>query len=148
MTQSLRKQTGDFTYKKGVLSGTCEASGNNNVCMLTIPYNEGLTVKVNGHKVELKRVLSDFVAFELDEGHNNIKVTFIPPGFILASILSVLALACTIAYIILVKKNKLTNNDKLNNLSEIIVKLGVLAAIAVVYLIPILLNLNYVPPEV
>ena len=141
-------QTGDFTYKKGVLSGTCEASGNNNVCMLTIPYNEGLTVKVNGHKVELKRVLSDFVAFELDEGHNNIKVTFIPPGFILASILSVLALACTIAYIILVKKNKLTNNDKLNNLSEIIVKLGVLAAIAVVYLIPILLNLNYVPPEV
>ncbi len=141
-------QTGSFTYKKGVLTGTCDVSGSGNVCMLSIPYNEGLTVKVNGHKVEYKRVFSDFTAFELEDGHNDIKVTFIPPGFKLAVTVSLIALACTAAYIILIKKHKLTNNDKINNLSEVIVKLGVLAAIAIVYLLPILINLNYVPPEV
>ena len=138
---------GSFTYKKGVLTGSADTTDNNNVCLLSIPYNEGLTVKVNGKKVEYKRVLSDFVAFDLENGHNDIKVTFIPKGFLLSGIVSLVALACMIIYAVLTKKGKLSDNKRINNLSEMIVKLGVIAAVAVVYLMPIFINYNYVPKK-
>ena len=135
---------GKFTYKNGVISGTAEA-GDNQVCLMSIPYNEGLTVKVNGKKVEYKSVLSDFVAFDLEKGHNDIKITFVPKGFILSAAVSLISLACLIAYGILIRKGKLKDNKKLNNVSELVVKLGVLAALAVIYLVPIFLNFTYVP---
>ncbi len=139
-------QMGTFSYKKGVLTGSADSQGDK-VCLLSLPYNEGLTVKVNGKKVEYKRVLSDFVAFDLENGHNDIKITFMPKGFMLSAIVSLIALACVIVYTILTKKGKLTDNKKLNSLSEIIVKLGVIAAVAIIYLLPIFLNFNFVPDK-
>ena len=51
-------------------------------CLLSIPYNYGLVVKVNGNKVPVKRVLSDLTAFELPAGENSIEIYLIPKGFI------------------------------------------------------------------
>lgn len=49
--------------------------------MLSIPYEEGFSIRVNGEKVEYSKAVSDFISFELSDGENEIEISFAPKAF-------------------------------------------------------------------
>lgn len=60
--------------------------------MISVPYEKGWNIKVNGKKVNYSKAYDTFVSLELDKGDNHIEMTFIPPGFIMGTILSITSL--------------------------------------------------------
>lgn len=58
------------------------------ILMLSIPYEKGWNIKVNGEKVKYSKAYDTFISLELEEGSNKIEMTFIPPGLKLGIIIS------------------------------------------------------------
>lgn len=92
-----------LNYKNGKITGTIIAE-KNKTCFLSVPYNEGLIIKINGESVPCQKVLSDFTAFELKEGQNYIEITLIPNGFVGGIVLTIIGIFLLILYIILRRK--------------------------------------------
>ena len=66
--------------------------------MLSIPYENGWIVKVNDKVINYNKVYDAFIGIDLEAGENNISMIFIPPGFIIGSILSIIGIILTIFY--------------------------------------------------
>lgn len=65
----------------------------------TIPYSKGWTVKVDGKRVEIKKVFDTFIGLEVPKGNHKITFRFIPQGFIIGLLLSILGIVLSIKYI-------------------------------------------------
>lgn len=108
---------------------------------LSVPYDKGMSLRINGKKSDLYEVYDGFTAFYLEEGENQIKITFTPQGFWLGGVLSVIGLALCAAAIVLwtVRKKEVSLPEK----ADTVAYYGVLAAgvtvLFVVYLLPPLL---------
>lgn len=72
---------------------------NKQTLLLTIPYNKGWTIKVDNKKVEYKICYDTFICLDLSKGKHNIKLHYIPKGFIIGLIISVISLITSIIYI-------------------------------------------------
>ena len=124
-------------FEKGKITGTV-SSESGKTCLLAIPYNDGITVRINGEKVQYRRALSDLVAFDLKDGENNIEISMIPKGFIMGAIISAIGLAAFAAYVAFRKKLK-----PVKCVSEICVVLtmfAAFAAFAMIYIFPVLIS--------
>lgn len=137
-------QSAELSYKGGKMQGSVTAESGR-ACLLTVPYSKGFSVKVNGRRVACERVLSDFIAFELDEGENDIRISFVPPAFIGSAVISAAGLAAAVFLVIFTKKKKAPLPEKLNKLSEVLVYISAAAGMFIVYIYPVLLNLHYIP---
>lgn len=58
------------------------------IMFTSIPYDGGWTVYVDGEKVETKSLQDSLMYIELDEGHHEIRMKFVPQGFILGLVIS------------------------------------------------------------
>ena len=58
------------------------------VCTVSLPFDEGFTVLVDGQKVETKKVMDFMLGFDIKKGKHEIVITYLPKGFILGAILS------------------------------------------------------------
>lgn len=67
-------------YRDGYFKGTVEAESEQ-MLFLSIPYEEGWHLQVNGREVEAKTVLNAFMAIELQEGINEIELRYTSEGF-------------------------------------------------------------------
>ena len=67
-------------------------------CVITLPYDKGFTLYVDGNKVETKKVFDFFVGFDINKGKHTIKLVYMPEGFILGVIMSFIGI---IAFIVL-----------------------------------------------
>lgn len=65
--------------------------------LLTVPYDSGFTLTVNGQKQPFRKALSCFMSFELPAGHSDIELTFLPAGLRTGILLSVIGAAGYIA---------------------------------------------------
>ena len=108
-------------------------------CLLSIPYNYGLVVKVNGNKVPVKRVLSDLTAFELPAGENSIEIYLIPKGFISGIIITVVGIALLAVYIRF--RRKLHIPKKVLSAVEILTGFAVICGAMIVYIFPAIIDL-------
>lgn len=79
---------------------------NEGACVLSLPYDEGFTVLVDGQKVETKKVLDFMLGFDITKGIHDIKISYMPKGFILGIILSLLGITILVTLYAL-DKNKL-----------------------------------------
>ncbi|MBR2647084.1 MAG: YfhO family protein [Clostridia bacterium] len=66
---------------KNSITGSYTAKGGECV-FLSVAYNEGMSLKINGKKAELYEVYDGFTAFYLKAGKNDIRLTFTPQGFV------------------------------------------------------------------
>ncbi len=64
----------------GYLEGTVEAD-EDQVLFLSVPYDTGWSVTVDGKETEAKKVLNAFMALELSAGSHKIVMRYISPGF-------------------------------------------------------------------
>ncbi len=114
---------------------------------VSIPYDEGFTVKINGEKVETEKVYGDFYSIPLKSGVNNIKMVFIPTGFIAGLVMSVSGLSICVLLMIFRKKTKskirLFIESKLGLISKPIFILLFVLVICIVYVMPIYINIQY-----
>ncbi|WP_443713225.1 YfhO family protein, partial [Ruminococcus sp.] len=86
--------TAGLTDNDGKLSGSVNAKAGQK-CVLQIPYQDGLKIKVNGESVSYSKVFGDLVCFDLQEGENSITVTNVPKGFYAGLALPILGVALT-----------------------------------------------------
>ena len=85
-----------LTAGKNSLSGSYAANGGECV-FLSVAYDSGMRLKINGKKADLYEVYDGFTAFYLEEGVNEIELTYTPNGFVLGVVVTLLGLgACAV----------------------------------------------------
>ena len=57
---------------------------------LTIPYDKGFQIKVDGKKQTYEKVNTSFIGFPIQKGSHQIEITYRAPGFLWGSIISVI----------------------------------------------------------
>ena len=71
-------------------------------CVLTLPYDGGFSIWVDNKKLdkpEIKKVFDTFISFDIEEGTHNVKLKYVPEGFYLGLMLSMLGLISLISLI-------------------------------------------------
>ena len=130
--------TAGLTDNDGKLSGSGNAKAGQK-CVLQIPYQEGLKIKVNGKSVSYNKVFGDLVCFDLQEGENNITVTNVPKGFYAGLALTILGVALTVGYFFIRKKLKF---GELLEMAGIVAVIGAgVIVMILVYIAPCILNI-------
>ena len=131
-------QTAGLTDSDGKLSGSVNAKAGQK-CVLQIPYQEGLKIKVNGKAVSYDKVFGDFVSFDLQEGENTITVTSVPKGFYAGLALTIAGIVLTAGYFFIRKKLKFGETMEAAALVAVIGAGAIV--IIVVYIAPCILNI-------
>jgi uncharacterized membrane protein YfhO len=127
---------------KDFLGGRYEAKGGECV-FLSVAYDKGMHLKINGKSAELYEVYDGFTAFYLEEGVNEIELTFRPQGFALGLAISLIGFGlCVVAIALWVwKKWRLETPAKMDTLAYY----GVLGvggmAVMIIYIAPMILCL-------
>lgn len=93
--------------EKNVLEGTINVKKNNQYLFLSIPYEKGWNIYVDGKKVKYEKIYDTFIGIKLKKGNHEIKMKFYPCGFKIGCWVSGLGIICFIIYCVIDKK-KLT----------------------------------------
>lgn len=78
---------------------------NAGTCVISLPYDDGFKVFVDGKEVEKKKVMDFMLGFDVGVGQHEILVTYRPVGLLLGAILTLTGILVLIAIYILDKKN-------------------------------------------
>ena len=128
----------NFQRDKGSLYGTYTAQ-ENQTCFLAVPYDSGFTIKVNGEKVDYQKSMSAFISFPLEQGENEIEITYTPNGFTFGLIISIIGLALILLYIKFNSKIKISG--KLSAYAYYGIGAVGIVVLVLIYLIPVLINI-------
>ena len=91
----------DIVQKRNKITATINSDSDNQFVATSVIYDDGWTIKVNGQKKTVHRVLNNLMGFYVHSGENIIKMTYIPKGFVPSLVISLLtALGCAGYYII------------------------------------------------
>ena len=85
VTQGLMLENID--YGDNHLSGTLNSDGEG-MMVLSLPYDEGWQIRINGINVKYYRVNGGFIGIPIQEGLNQLEMYFVPKGFKTGFILS------------------------------------------------------------
>ena len=85
--------------KDNHIEGNIDVNNDKNVLLLTIPYDKGWNIYVDDNKVNYDICFDSFICLDLDKGKHDIKMNYVPSGFIVGLIISSLAFIVTIIYI-------------------------------------------------
>ena len=128
----------DLRYNGSKITGSVRTDSDK-TCILSIPYNDGLVVKVNGNKLPVKKVLSDLTAFELPAGENRIEIYLIPKGFIAGIIITVIGIVLLAVYIRFHRKIHIPK--KVSAAMEFLTGFAAVCGVMVVYAFPVIMDL-------
>ncbi|MBQ9319076.1 MAG: YfhO family protein [Bacilli bacterium] len=70
----------------------------NNLLFLSIPYDEGWQVTVDGKKTDIFEIVNGFIGIKLDSGKHTIKMKYISPHFYSGIIISIVSILLLIVY--------------------------------------------------
>ena len=73
-------------------------------CIVSLPYDNGFKVLVDGKMVESEAIFDFFLGFKLEKGEHEILITYVPSGFTLGMILTIIGIAFLILLYTLDKK--------------------------------------------
>ena len=79
------------------LEGSFTASSDK-VLFFTIPYNKGWTIRIDGQKVPVNKVLGTFMAVSVSPGTHFVDLQYIPIGLIPGAIVSLLSILSSAVY--------------------------------------------------
>ena len=128
---------GDFAVEKDLLRGEITAK-TGDALFTSFAFDEGYRVKINGKKAKTFSV-NGFLAIELTEGKNVVKVGFLPKGLGAGIVFLSLGAIALALYLIFYKK--IQSYEKLNRLSTLVVYgLGIIVFL-VIYVMPVFVNL-------
>ena len=140
--QTQNAKTVGLKAVKNGLTGRYTADGGECV-FLSVAYDEGMRLKINGKETPLYEVYGGFTAFYLQEGENAIELTFTPRGFAVGVVLTAVGILLCVAALALaiLKKQRVELPESIQNIAYYgVIVVGGLAAVAV-YVMPMLLAL-------
>ena len=83
---------------------------NKQFAYVPVTYLENYVIENNGKTVQTQKALNGYVAVKLEAGENKINIKFVPKNAKLCLIVSVVALAIFILFVLLEKKCKISQN--------------------------------------
>ena len=102
-----RKTAGtQLTQEGNSIVGTADAEDGESYLFLPLNYAEGYTAEVNGKKAEISRVFDSFLAVKLEKGANEVRVTYVPTGFQLGAVLSLLGVLLFVLFSVFLRKGR------------------------------------------
>ena len=93
---------------------------NSGTCMISLPYDEGFSIYVDGKKADTKTVFDCFLGFDIGKGQHTINVVYIPKGFILGLSMTILGLISLLLFYYLynnpdiLKKSKVATDKNIS----------------------------------
>ena len=90
------------------LTGTINSNGG--YLILSIPYDKGFTVKVDGKEVLYEKVNTSFIGFKVSSGKHDIEITFDAPNAFVGKIVSLISFGL-LCFIVLYDKIYYTRRD-------------------------------------
>ena len=135
-----KTQTVGLTAGKNSLSGTYTAKGGECV-FLSVAYDKGMTLTINGKQAELYEVYGGFTAFYLQAGKNEIRLSFTPVGYVASLCVSLLGTGlCAAACVLWVwKKRNVELPQAVDSVAYYALFVVGIAVVALVYVMPLLL---------
>lgn len=91
----------DDEYTETHLTGTLNVTEKTQTILLTIPYDEGWHITVDGEEIEYFEALDSLIGFTVGEGEHQIDIRYMPKAFTLGLSISIVSLVLFIALIIL-----------------------------------------------
>ena len=85
----------NIDYGDNHLSGVLDSDGNG-LMVLTLPYDEGWQITINGNQIDYYRVNGGFIGIPIQAGLNKLEMYFIPKGFKTGFVLSTLGVLISI----------------------------------------------------
>ncbi|MBQ2644113.1 YfhO family protein, partial [bacterium] len=78
----------------------CTIKGDNKLLLLTIPYDNGWTARVDGKEVEIIKAYNALMTIPVNKGEHIIELKFFPPKLIEGIIISLISLIflCILCY--------------------------------------------------
>jgi hypothetical protein len=125
--------------KKGKMKG--EYTATESACVfLAVPYDEGLSLKINGKSAKLYEVYGGWTAFYLEEGVNKITLSFCPQGFVVGIVASLTGVALAVLGIWLFKRyGEKVPLVIMENIAYYGAIVAGLAVVCVIYVVPMIL---------
>lgn len=74
------------------------------MCFISIPYDESWEIKVDGETVDLEKVFDFFLGFKIDKGNHKIEMSYMPRGFLMGFLVSLIGVICLVFLFIIKKK--------------------------------------------
>lgn len=87
-----------------ILEGDIDVTKDHQLLFLSLPYEDGFIIQVDGKKVSYETVWDTFIGIHLEEGNHHITVDYIPKGFVSGACISLTSLMVSIVYLSLTKK--------------------------------------------
>ncbi|MBR4718933.1 MAG: YfhO family protein [Lachnospiraceae bacterium] len=78
-------------------------SDDSSTLLLPLTYDKGWKITLNGRKVKASSCAGLFTAIPLEKGKNDLKMSFTPPGMAAGTVITLIAIAITLVFIVLVK---------------------------------------------
>lgn len=108
----------NIKYNKNKISLTVNNnSDKEKILFLPIVNDGGYTAKVNGKSVDVLKVYDNYIGIKVLPGENNIKLSYMPVGFIPTLIISLITLILTIVIIKFKFYDKIIDNNILQNIA-------------------------------
>lgn len=97
----LKQSQLNVTKRSGnILEGNINILEDDSLLMITVPYEKGWNIYVDGNKVDYEEVYDTFIGIRLDKGNHDIKMIFYSPGIVIGSCVSIIGIGILIFYII------------------------------------------------
>ena len=128
-----------FSQKGSIITAKIEEENLGNL-FLSLPYNSGYTVTLNGKKIPYNRCLTGFTAINAEE-IGVLKISFVPRGFYLGVICTLAGIIAFVVILLLNKKIHLIPRWIKSGVSVTFVVIFTLFILAV-YIGPVILNLT------
>lgn len=100
-TQTMTVNSYDETHINGTINVNTAGQ-----LILSVPYEPGWTLKIDGIKTEMDIFEDAFISVYLEEGSHQIELTYIPEGFIPGVIISIISILLFVAICFISKKFK------------------------------------------
>jgi len=120
-------------YKKNKINIQVD-SKEKQMLFLPVSYSDGYQGKVNGKKIQIEKVFDNFLGIPLEEGENEIKLTYTPPGFKLSAVISLLALIVTVVLLRRDYYSKLLELKPLQTIANVCYLAAYISFIVLVYI--------------
>ena len=105
-----KNQLQSVVVKNNAVSGDINVPENKTLFM-SIPYDKGWNVYVDGKKVKYEKVAGDFIGIKLNKGKHSIKMKYYSEGIVPGVLISSVSTIILIAYSLYNKKRNIKNNN-------------------------------------
>lgn len=117
--------------------GTANADREGEYLLLPVNYAKGFSATVNGKKADVSRVFDTFLAVKMEKGQNNIRVTYVPDGFMPGLAFSLAGLLFIPLLVILGKREHLKSVSGLKKFCAAAFTVLCVLVFAAVYIFPL-----------